>query len=128
AGAPFRRVRELMSLLDPEGLGNGVYADRPRSTRRHVGRQLVMTTEPLDIEDLLLAGRGEPWTGMPAGTVIGHVHLRVGDLAAAEAFYHEALGFDQVVWTYTGALFLSAGGYHHQLWQHVMVATLGPLG
>jgi catechol 2,3-dioxygenase len=52
---------------------------------------------------------------MPAGTVIGHVHLHVGDLAAAAAFYHAALGFDKVVWDYPGALFMSAGGYHHHL-------------
>lgn len=128
AGASDHRVSEAIYLHDPDGLGVEVYADRPRSTWRHVGRQLVMTTEPLDIEDLLLAGRGEPWTGMPAGTVIGHVHLRVGDLAAAEAFYHEALGFDKVVWTYPGALFLSAGGYHHHLGLNVWASSPEPQG
>jgi catechol 2,3-dioxygenase len=52
---------------------------------------------------------------MPAGTTVGHVHLFVGDLGRAESFYHAALGFDKVVWSYPGALFLSAGGYHHHL-------------
>jgi catechol 2,3-dioxygenase len=52
---------------------------------------------------------------MPSGTVIGHVHLYVADLDASESFYHQALGFDKVVWSYPGALFLSAGGYHHHL-------------
>ena len=51
----------------------------------------------------------------PAGTAIGHVHLHVGDLAEAERFYSAALGLDKTVWTYPGALFLSAGGYHHHL-------------
>ena len=46
---------------------------------------------------------------------MGHVHLHVGDLARAEAFYHRALGFDKTVWSYPGALFFSAGGYHHHL-------------
>jgi catechol 2,3-dioxygenase len=46
---------------------------------------------------------------------MGHVHLHVGNLDAAEGFYHAALGFDKVVWSYPGALFLSAGGYHHHL-------------
>jgi catechol 2,3-dioxygenase len=46
---------------------------------------------------------------------MGHVHLHVGDLAAARGFYHDALGLDQMVWSYSGALFLSAGGYHHHL-------------
>jgi catechol 2,3-dioxygenase len=53
--------------------------------------------------------------GMPAGTVIGHVHLYVDDLERAAAFYHEGLGLDKVVWSYPGALFMSAGGYHHHL-------------
>ena len=52
---------------------------------------------------------------MPAATVIGHVHLYVGHLDDAAAFYHQALGLDKVVWNYPGALFLSAGGYHHHL-------------
>ena len=52
---------------------------------------------------------------MPPGTRIGHVHLNVGDLAAAEAFYSGALGFDVTVRGYPGALFVSAGGYHHHL-------------
>jgi catechol 2,3-dioxygenase len=43
------------------------------------------------------------------------VHLYVDDIAKATAFYHDALGFDKVVWSYPGALFMSAGGYHHHL-------------
>jgi catechol 2,3-dioxygenase len=73
-----------------------------------------MTTEPLDVESVRAAG-GTLWTGMPPGTVMGHVHLHVGSLDGAEAFYHRALGFDKTVWTYPGALFFSAGGYHHHL-------------
>jgi catechol 2,3-dioxygenase len=46
---------------------------------------------------------------------MGHVHLHVGDLDAAEAFYHRGLGFDKTVWSYPGALFLAAEGYHHHL-------------
>jgi catechol 2,3-dioxygenase len=52
---------------------------------------------------------------MPAGTVMGHMHLHVADIDTASRFYHEALGFDRTVWNYPGALFLSAGGYHHHL-------------
>jgi catechol 2,3-dioxygenase len=74
-----------------------------------------MTTEPLDVQSLLRAAGDEPWRGMPTGTVIGHVHLYVDDLERAAAFYHAGLGFDKVVWSYPGALFLSAGGYHHHL-------------
>lgn len=46
---------------------------------------------------------------------MGHVHLHVGDVARAAEFYAGALGLDPVVWGYPGALFLSAGGYHHHL-------------
>jgi len=108
-------VSEAIYLSDPDGLGIEVYADRPRDAWRYDERQLYMTTNPLDVEDLVKAASGQPWTGMPAGTVLGHVHLYVDDIAMAEAFYHEALGFDKVVWSYPGALFMSAGGYHHHL-------------
>ncbi|HVE78495.1 MAG TPA: VOC family protein [Gemmatimonadaceae bacterium] len=115
AGMSDHFVSEAVYLSDPDGLGIEVYADRPRSAWKHEGRQLFMTTAPLDVRDLIRAAGGERWAGMPAGTVIGHVHLHVGDLDRAAAFYHEGLGFDKVVWSYPGALFMSAGGYHHHL-------------
>jgi catechol 2,3-dioxygenase len=124
AGSADHFVSEALYLTDPDGLGIEVYADRPRSSWRHDGRQLYMTTEPLDIRGLLTAARGQRWTGMPAGTVMGHVHLHVGDLNRAAAFYHAGLGFDKVVWEYPGALFLSAGGYHHHLGTNTW--SLGP--
>ncbi len=108
-------VSEALYLTDPDGLGIEVYADRPRTTWTTRGRELVMTTEPLDVGALAAAGGGHPWTGAPPGTTMGHVHLHVGDLDAADAFYRGAVGFDKTVWTYPGALFFSAGGYHHHL-------------
>ena len=121
AGMSDHFVSEAIYLTDPDGLGIEVYADRPRSAWRHESRQLVMTTVPLDEESLLLAATdsGRPddvtWTGLPKGTVIGHVHLYVADLDAAANFYHAGLGLDKTVWNYPGALFMSAGGYHHHL-------------
>jgi len=108
-------VSEALYLTDPDGLGIEVYADRPRDSWRRNGRELAMSTDPLDVEDLLGTSGAERWSGMPAGTVIGHVHLYVADLDQAAAFYHEGLGLDKIVWSYPGALFLSAGGYHHHL-------------
>lgn len=128
AGASDHRVSEALYLQDPDGLGIEVYADRPRATWRTEARQLVMATEPLDLPDLVRAAGGEPWAGMPAGTVIGHVHLHVGDIAEAEAFYHQALGLEKVVWSYPGALFLSAGGYHHHLGVNTWAAGAAPAG
>jgi len=108
-------VSEALYLWDPDGLGIEVYADRPRESWRHHGRELVMTTDPLDIDSVIASGRGQRWAGAPAGTTMGHVHLHVGNLEEAEAFYHRGLGFDKTVWSYPGALFMSAGGYHHHL-------------
>jgi catechol 2,3-dioxygenase len=115
AGMSDHFVSEAVYLTDPDGLGIEVYADRPRGAWRYDERQLYMTTNHLDVDDLVKSARGEPWTGMPPGTVLGHVHLYVDEIATAEAFYHDALGFDKVVWSYPGALFMSAGGYHHHL-------------
>jgi catechol 2,3-dioxygenase len=114
-GSADHLVSEALYLWDPDGLGIEVYADRPRAEWRHDGRQLLMATDPLDVASLMAAGGTEAWGGMPRGTTIGHVHLHVGDIAAAERFYHLALGLDKTQWTYPGALFLSAGGYHHHL-------------
>jgi catechol 2,3-dioxygenase len=128
AGMSDHLVSEAIYLTDPDGLGIEVYADRPRDTWRTAERQLVMATEPLDVPDLLATEGSEPWRGLPAGTVMGHVHLFVGDLAKAEAFYHVGLGLDKVVWSYPGALFLSAGGYHHHLGTNTWAAGAAPAG
>lgn len=112
-------VSEALYLTDPDGLGIEVYADRPRTSWKHRGTgpnaELAMTSDPLDIQSVIAAGGHLPWNGMPERTTIGHIHLHVGSLAEAEAFYHGELGFDKTVWSYPGALFLSAGGYHHHL-------------
>jgi catechol 2,3-dioxygenase len=108
-------VSEALYLWDPDGLGIEVYADRPRSSWQRNGPELAMAADPLDVQSVIAAGNGAAWNGAPAGTTMGHVHLHVGSLEAAEAYYHRALGFDKTVWSYPGALFMSAGGYHHHL-------------
>ncbi|HKE92090.1 MAG TPA: VOC family protein, partial [Gemmatimonadales bacterium] len=115
AGMSDHLVSEALYLSDPDGLGIEVYADRPRASWRMNGNELAMATDPLDVDDLLNAAGTERWSGMPAGTVIGHVHLYVGDLDQAATFYHDGLGLDKMVSSYPGALFLAAGGYHHHL-------------
>ena len=112
-GASDHLVSEALYLQDPDDLGIEIYRDRPRTEWSSRGQELVMSTEPLDFRGVVDSAEGTKWTGMPAGTVIGHVH--VGDLQAARSFYHGALGFDVMVWSYPGALFVSAGGYHHHL-------------
>jgi catechol 2,3-dioxygenase len=112
-------VSESLYLWDPDGLGIEVYADRPRSAWKRNGRELAMATDPLDIDTVIAEGAGVTWSGAPAGTTMGHVHLHVGSLESAEAFYPRALGFDKMVWSYPGALFMASSGYHHHLGTNV---------
>ena len=116
SGASDHLVSEALYLNDPEGNGIELYRDRPREEWPVRDGVLQMDTLPLDLEGVLgELSREDADAGMPAGTRIGHVHLNVGDLSAAEAFYAGALGFDVTVRGYPGALFVSAGGYHHHV-------------
>ncbi len=128
AGMSDHLVSEAVYLTDPDGLGIEVYADRPRDAWQSADRQLVMATNPLDVADLMASADGGEWAGLPEGTVIGHVHLFVGSIESAARFYHEGLGLDKIVWNYPGALFLSAGGYHHHLGTNTWAAGAPPAG
>ncbi|WP_128292522.1 VOC family protein [Afifella aestuarii] len=115
-GASDHLVSEAVYLRDPEGNGIEIYADRPRTDWRWNGQMVAMDTRPLDIQSLLQApGR---WSGAPDSTVIGHVHLQVGDVGDAEAFYRGALGFDLSA-TLPAARFFATGGYHHHIGTNV---------
>jgi len=108
-------VSEALYLSDPDGNGIEIYRDRPRSTWRWHAGQVQMASDPIDLDGLLgEAGADDRPYALPTGTHIGHMHLQVGDLAQAEAFYSGLLGFD-VVAHWPGALFVSAGGYHHHI-------------
>ena len=120
SGASDHLVSEALYLNDPEGNGIEIYRDRPRAEWERDGGEIRMSTLPLDVDGLLAELReDEPESAMPDGTRVGHVHLNVADLDAAERFYSGLLGFDVTVRGYPGALFLSTGGYHH----HVGVNT-----
>ena len=108
-------VSEALYLADPDGLGIEIYSDRPQSSWNWRAGEIAMATAPLDVDGLLREPGVTRWHGMPAGTTIGHMHLHVGDLANAERFYAGAIGLDVTVRRYPGALFMSAGGYHHHL-------------
>lgn len=113
-------VSEALYLSDPDGNGIEIYQDRPREGWRRINGQIQMASDPVDIRGLLSEGEraGRPWTGLPAGTKLGHMHLQIGDIALAEAFYHRVLGFD-IVASMPSALFLSAGGYHHHIGMNI---------
>nr|WP_165953252.1 VOC family protein [Deinococcus sp. S9] len=107
-------VSEAIYLTDPEGNGIEVYRDRPRSEWIWENGLVRMDTLPVDVQGLLAAAEGSVFEGAPAGTTVGHIHLKVGNSAEAARFYHDALGLD-VVSHFPGASFLSWGGYHHHL-------------
>ena len=124
-GASDHLVSEALYLDDPEGNGIEIYRDRPREEwARDDAGALRMDTLPLDVEGVLAEMPGDPDEGMPEGTTMGHVHLQVRDIPEAEAFYAGVLGFEPTVRGYPGALFVSAGGYHH----HVGLNTWGTAG
>ncbi|HEX6583071.1 MAG TPA: VOC family protein, partial [Thermoleophilaceae bacterium] len=104
-GASDHLVSEALYLRDPEGNGIEIYRDRPRKEWRRNGNELAMATLPLDLESVLgeLDRSERAASGMPSGTTMGHVHLQVADIPAAEAFYNRGLGLDVMVRSYPGA-------------------------
>src|SRR5690625_1669497 len=112
-GASDHSVSEAIYLDDPDGNGIEVYCDRPDVSWERVKDGVHMTTERLDGENLLQEVDAE-WQTLPKGTVMGHIHLHVANLTETEHFYKEGLNFDLTT-RYPGALFMSAGGYHHHL-------------
>jgi catechol 2,3-dioxygenase len=116
AGASDHTVSEAFYLDDPEGNGVEVYVDRDPNGWEWTGDLVKITTDPLDIDAIVsevdpAADYGEA----PSGLRIGHIHLRVGDVAAAERFYRKGIGFKNTRAGRGGATFMSTGRYHHHL-------------
>lgn len=126
-GYSDHRVSESAYLADPDGNGLEMYVDRPREQWPIRDGQMAMTTDPLDVERLLSgADGGNSSGGISPGTEVGHVHLCVSDLARAEKFYSGVIGLSVTQRTLPGALFLSAGGYHHHLGVNVWAGVGAP--
>jgi catechol 2,3-dioxygenase len=111
-------VSEALYISDPDDNGLELYRDRPRSEWHWTNGMVEMATDPVDIRGLTAEGErdAKPWEVIPAGTRVGHIHLQVGDIKEAREFYHTILGFDVTAdLSQHGALFVSAGGYHHHI-------------
>ena len=110
-------VSEAIYLPDPDGNGIEIYRDRPRDQWPRLNGNIRMATDPLDLEGVMaeLDGHNKTWTGMDPQTVLGHMHLHVGNLPQANTFYGDAIGLDLITRMGNSALFMSAGGYHHHL-------------
>lgn len=110
-------VSEAIYLDDPDGHGIEIYQDRPRETWEGLVAAR-MTTRPLDVDALfgeLADPASEPFEGLPAGTIMGHVHFKVAEIADTIGFYRDVLGFGLMAQLGRQAAFLSAGGYHHHI-------------
>ncbi|HEY4191029.1 MAG TPA: VOC family protein [Mesorhizobium sp.] len=116
-GASDHIVSEAFYLTDPEGNGIEIYADRPHESWKWNGSQVAMATDRMDVPGVIgsVPAGDAGWQGAPENTVVGHVHLRVGDPGAAEAWWHDQFGFDTAAKYGAQAVFLSSGGYHHHI-------------
>ncbi|HEY2422270.1 MAG TPA: VOC family protein [Neobacillus sp.] len=124
-GSSDHLVSEALYLHDPDGNEIEIYRDRAPSEWNWNRDEVAMAVEPLDFENLLkFVTPGKPWQGMPAETVMGHIHLHVSELNKTEEFYVKGLGMDVVNRFGGQALFLSYGKYHH----HVGVNTWNGVG
>ena len=114
-GASDHLVSEAIYLSDPEGNGIEIYADRPHEQWKFQPDGMVqMATQRLDLQALYESAPEDRWGGMADGTAIGHLHLQVGDIPQADAFYRDVLGL-KLMARYPGASFFASGGYHHHL-------------
>jgi len=127
-GVADHGVSEALYLDDAEGNGIELYRDRPRAQWPRVEGALRMTTDPLDLGELLAGADTDAKSVAPIaeGTVVGHVHLHVSHLEAARAFYCDTLGFELMQRFGHSALFVSAGGYHHHLGLNTWVGVGAP--
>lgn len=114
-GVADHLVSEAVYLRDPEGNGVEIYRDRDREEWDRDAGGISVATLPLDLDAVMAEVPEQAKPLMPAGTVLGHVHLNVADVAASEAFYAGTLGFEVTTRAYPGALFFGAGGYHHHV-------------
>jgi len=112
-GASDHGISEAIYLPDPDGNGIEIAADRPREVWPDLST--IGRPQPLDLYGLLgTLGDAEPVRHADAGTIVGHVHLHVNEIAPARRFYEEVIGFDAMT-ALPNAVFVSVAGYHHHL-------------
>ncbi|MBP1964414.1 VOC family protein [Paenibacillus aceris] len=122
-------VSEALYITDPDHNGIEIYCDRPRSEwRRDALGNYIMASDPIDWDGLLSEAEGTEWSGLPAGTTMGHIHFHVKNLQKSKEFYCDLLGFDVVADARETmrALFISAGGYHHHIGLNVWAGEEAP--
>ena len=126
-GASDHIVSQAIYLRDPDQNGVELYVDRTRDEWVWRDGRVQMSTEALDLDDLLATADGHRELSKLSPMVdIGHIHLHVADLKEAERFYHDFLGLAVTQRSYPGALFFPAGGYHHHVATNTWAGTARP--
>lgn len=125
-GLSDHAVSEALYMKAPDGVGVEIYIDRPRENWPVKRGQITMVTKALESRRLLAEAEGTDWAGMPAGTTVGHIHLKVSNLDKAKAFYCGHLGFSVTQKGYPGALFFAAGEYHHHVGANIWESRNAP--
>jgi catechol 2,3-dioxygenase len=121
-------VSEALYIADPDNNGIEIYRDRPRKEWNYEpSGHVKMASDPLDWQGLLAEAGDAPWDGLPPGTIMGHIHLHVSDLAATRRFYDTILGFNIMAEWGGAALFVAAGGYHHHVGLNTWAGAGAPL-
>lgn len=115
-GASDHLVSEALYLTDPEDNGIEIYVDKPHEGWTWKDGRVDMATYRMDIPGVRgSVPAGTSWMGFPDNSIVGHVHLRVGDPVTAEDWWRKEMGFDTVAKYGSDAVFLSTGGYHHHI-------------
>jgi catechol 2,3-dioxygenase len=124
-GASDHGVSEALYLDDPDGNGVELYWDRARDDwpQPEPGEKVHMFTAPLDLRALLEDGAIDD-----AGIDIGHVHLKTADLAEAERFWGEEVGFELMTRYGSEAAFMAVDGYHHHIGLNTWYSRGAPPG
>lgn len=115
AGAGDHLVSQAFYFSDPDGIGIEVYADRPREEWQRVNGQIQMSTLEVDVQALVQKTEGKKWSGIPDGTIMGHLHFHAGNMPEAEHFFKDVLGFETVLKMGGSVHFLATDGYHHHI-------------
>ncbi len=118
SGASDHLVSEAIYLDDPEGNGIEVYRDRLPEEWRWNDDRIQMATDRLDLDNLAAEAGNMTYGYAPDGLRVGHIHLRVGDLATTQQFYCDTVGLNPTAGR-GGALFMSSGRYHHHVGSNV---------
>lgn len=115
-GLSDHHVSEAIYLDDPEGNGIEIYSDRPDFEWIFSDDSVYMTTERMDYQSVLKEAEESPrYQMLPTKTVMGHLHLHVNNIQAANAFFIDALGFNKVLEYGPSATFISDAKYHHHI-------------